>query len=452
MRRREFIHRTAGYAAATLAAGEMARAAAVKPNILVIMADDMGYANLGPQGGDIPTPNLDALARGGVRFTNGYVSCPVCSPTRAGLMTGRYQQRFGHEFNTGRAGEDDAGGLPLSEVTLADRLKKLGYGTGIVGKWHLGYRPEQHPMKRGFDEFFGFLGGSHPYISSGTGTGGQNPILRGAEPVREPEYLTDAFTREALAFIERRRSRPFFLYLAYNAVHGPMQAAEKYTSRFASIRDEKRRTYAGMLAALDDGVGAVLRKLRDAGIEENTLVFFASDNGGPTRVTTSRNDPLRGFKGEVFEGGIRVPFMAQWKGRIEPGRVFEHPVITLDIHSTALVAAGGPLPDKPKLDGVDLAPYITGRARGRPHDRLFWRFGERAAIRLADWKMVMPGEGPPQLYNLARDAGEASDLSASQPQKLKELQAAYEEWSRQLAQPLWLRGRPSRSLRRNQRR
>jgi arylsulfatase B len=294
-----------------------------KPNLLVILVDDLGYADLGCQGcKDIPTPNIDTLARNGIRFTDGYVSSPYCSPSRAGLLTGRYPQRFGHELNTPGRRQDL--GLPRTEVTLADRLKACGYATGIVGKWHLGVGGQFHPLRRGFDEFFGFAHEGHFYVGphyQGDYTSSLrdkepeydklNPILRGTERVDEKEYLTEAFTREALAFIDRHRDQPFFLYLAYNAVHSPMQALPRYMDRFPTIADKKRGVFAAMLAAVDDGVGALLNKLRHVGIEEQTLIFFLSDNGGPTAELTSSNRPLRGFKGEVLEGGIRVPFVVQ---------------------------------------------------------------------------------------------------------------------------------------------
>ena len=355
-------------------AGAPAAAAGQKPNILVIVADDLGYGELGCQGWkDIPTPHIDSIARNGVRFTSGYVSCPVCSPTRAGLMTGRYQQRFGHEFNPGPVElASDTFGLARDETTLAERLKAAGYATGLVGKWHLGTREGFRPTERGFDEFFGFLGGSHPYLSNGRRRG---EIMRGTERFVEPDYLTDAFKREALAFIGRHHAQPFFLYLAFNAVHAPLQATAKYRARFPGIEDEKRQTFAGMLSAMDDAVGAVLAQLHDLGLEEKTLVFFISDNGGPTPQTTSRNDPLRGTKATTWEGGIRIPFMIQWKGHVPPGKVDERPVISLDIHPTALAAAGVGLPTEKKLDGVNLLPFLEGSSAALPHEFLFWRFG-----------------------------------------------------------------------------
>ncbi len=411
-----------------------------KPNILLIVADDLGYAELGVQGGkDIPTPNIDSLAKNGVRFTSGYVSCPVCSPTRAGLMTGRYQQRFGHEFNPGPVGQTKAlFGLPVSEVTLPERLKQLGYVTGMFGKWHLGFRPEFHPQQRGFDEFFGFLGGAHAYFDDGTGHGQRGGILRGTNIVEEKSYLTEAFAREAVAFIERNKDRPFFVYLPFNAVHAPLQAPEPYLTPFAALKGDKRRTFAAMLSAMDDAVGRVLDKLRELKLEENTLIFFISDNGGPTPNTTSRNDPLRGRKGEVFEGGIRVPFLMQWKGRLPAGRIYDFPVIALDILPTAVSATGSRVSPQAKLDGVDLLPYLTGEKTGRPHNTLYWRFGEQRAVRKGDWKLVVPRvRARPQLFNLANDISESTDLAAKEPKKLKELQAAYDAWNRQLVEPKW---------------
>jgi arylsulfatase A-like enzyme len=431
MQRREFLGVLGSLTAA---------APARKPNILLLFADDLGYGELSVQGAkDVPTPNIDSIARNGIRFTNGYVSCPVCSPTRAGLMTGRYQQRFGHEFNPGPAElASDVFGLSLEEKTIAERLKPLGYRTGMVGKWHLGYRKELLPHNRGFEDFFGFPGGAHDYFDPLARSA--NPILRGAEPVEEKDYLTDAFAREAVSFIERHKAEPFFLYLAFNAVHAPLQAPDKYLSRFSAISDTKRRTFAAMLSAMDDAVGAVFAKLREARLEENTLIFFISDNGGPTPQTSSGNGPLRATKGTVYEGGIRVPFMMQWKGRLPAGKVYDLPVIALDVHPTALAAAGGA--PASNLDGVDLFPYALGKKPGRPHETLCWRFGPQSAIRKGDWKVAMLRGGQPQLFNLAQDIGESKDLAHTHPEKLKELLADYEAWNKQLMAPRW--GPPDR--------
>lgn len=424
-----------------------AAAGAPPPNILLILADDLGYGELGCQGSkDIPTPNIDSIATNGIRFTNGYVSCPVCSPTRAGLMTGRYQERFGHELNPGPPTQA-AGtfGLPLDQVTLADRLKAAGYATGIFGKWHLGYKPEMHPQRRGFDEFYGFLGGAHSYLRvSEEG----NPILRGTEPESSIDYTTDAFTREGAAFIDRHHGAPFFLYMPFNAVHGPLETTDKYTSRFASIEDKKRRTFAAMLSALDDGVGTILGKLREYGLEENTLIFFLGDNGGPTAQTSSGNGPLRGFKAQVYEGGIRVPFLAQWKGKLPAGKAEDRPVISLDIHSTALAAAGVTVPGEARLDGVDLLPYLDGHSHGSPHKALFWRFGEQSAIRMGDWKLLKTATGQAELYHLGDDIGEKNDLAGKREKKCKELQGAYDAWNAANIPPRWKRGNTAKGKRR----
>ena len=411
-----------------------------QPNIVVIIGDDMGYADISCHGcKDIATPNIDSIARNGVRFTNGYVSCPVCSPTRAGLMTGRYQQRFGHEFNPGAppGGAAENIGLPLTEATIADVLKSAGFTTGIVGKWHLGMAAHFHPMKRGFDQYFGFLHGSHSYTDPGLGS--TNPIMRGTEPADEKEYLTDAFTREAVAFIEKHREKPFFLYLAYNAVHVPLEAPPRYQDKFQDITDPKRRIYAGMMTAMDEGIGRVLGKLRELGIEKNTLIFFLSDNGGPTGGNGSNNGPLRATKGTVYEGGIRVPFMIQWTGRLKGGRVCENPVISLDILPTAAAAARQNVfagPKDRKLDGVNLLPYLAGEKKSAPHEMLFWRTGQNHAIRKGSWKLVTIG-GRTELFDLASDIGESRDLKAEKPDIVKELEKAFEKWSLQMVEPLW---------------
>jgi arylsulfatase A-like enzyme len=440
----------------TLAPGAALAAEARKPNILIILSDDHGYADVGFHGcRDIPTPNLDSLARKGVRFSNGYVSGPYCSPTRAGLLTGRYQQRFGHEFNPGTTDSENVG-LPLSETTIADRLKSAGYVTGIVGKWHLGGVARFHPQRRGFDEFFGFLGGAHPYFP-GQGA----PIYRGTEAVVEQKYLTDAFAREAVSFVERNKKDPFLLYLAFNAVHTPMHASDDRLRQFASITDLSRRKYAAMLTALDEGVGKVLESLRAAGLERDTLIVFLSDNGGPTMpgttINASRNDPLRGSKRTTLEGGIRVPFVLSWKGTLPQGVVYEQPVIQLDILPTVLAAAGVKTESEWKLDGVNLLPFVKGESSGTPHDALYWRLGEQSAIRRGDWKLVRYDRTvddakarsdaqteakvtQPRLYNLARDPSEKEDLATARPEKVAELQSLWNSWADQLKEPLWRPG------------
>lgn len=456
MKRRVFLQEIGKGATVALVAGNgllrithagESPAAAEKPNIVLILADDLGYNDLSIQGcKDIPTPNIDSIGRNGVRFTQGYVSCPLCAPTRAGLMTGRYQQRFGLENNPGpenQAGEDY--GLPLAEATIAEHLKKLGYATGMVGKWHLGFKPQFQPSKRGFDEFFGFLGGAHAYLPAGKGE--QNPIMRGTAPVEEKEYLTDAFSREAVAFIERHQKEPFFLYLPFNAVHAPMQATEKYLSRFKEIKDERRRTHAAMLSALDDAVGSVLAKLRAAGLEKKSLIFFLGDNGGPTPTTTSSNAPLRGYKAQMLEGGIRIPFLMQWKDRIPAGKVEARPIISLDIHATSVAATGTALDPAWKLDGVDLLPYLTGDKAGSPHETLIWRMKPQWAVRKGNLKLVSSGSDQEALYDVSKDPGESKNLSAERPEDVKKLRAEFDSWDAQLQDSLWQRRGPGAARR-----
>jgi arylsulfatase A-like enzyme len=417
---------------------------AARPNILIIVGDDMGYADIGVHGcKDIPTPHIDSLAKNGVRCTSGYVSGPYCSPTRAGLMTGRYQQRFGHEFNPGPVAGDDVG-LPLSETTLADRLKAAGYKTGMVGKWHLGYTEKYHPNNRGFQEYYGFLGGARSYfpLPNDPPVGGR--MYRNQEVVPETDqYTTDTFTREATAFIDRHVKDEWFLYLTYNAVHGPMNATEKYLDRFKNVSDENRRTYCAMMSAMDDGIGVVLKKLDENKLTENTLIFFVSDNGGPP-VNSSSNGVLRGNKAQTWEGGVRVPYLVQWKGHIPAGKTFDNPVIQLDMHPTALAAAGVEAKNA-KFDGVNLLPYLEGKNTQPPHDSLYWRFGDQMAIRHGNLKLVQGrGADSRMLFDLAADIGEKKDLSAEKPEVVRELTAKYDAWNATLEQPRW--GQPNRAL------
>ena len=433
----------------TIAAGAQSQR---PPNIVVIVGDDMGYADIGVHGSrDIRTPHLDALAAEGVRFTDAYVSGPYCSPTRAGMLTGRYPQRFGHEFNLGAAHAEF--GLPLEETTIADRLKAAGYRTALFGKWHLGMGEKYHPVRRGFEQFFGFLAGQHTYIDIGTGA---NLLLEGTTPLEKFDgYLTDALAERASAYIKEQSSRPFFLYLAFNAAHTPLQAPKKYLDRFPKIQNEQRRTYAAMVSAMDDGVGKVLSTLRELGLDRNTLVIFFNDNGGPTMETTtinaSSNAPLRGSKRTTWEGGIRVPFMIRWTGRVPAGGIDRRPIIQLDVLPTALAAAGVKAGNTPPLDGVDLLPFLTGAAKGAPHDTLYWRLGGMMAIRHGDWKLVKSREGAfidddpavlkdlagAELFNLAQDIGESKNVAAAHPDKVKELGDRWQQWNKQLATPRW---------------
>ncbi|MFN0085354.1 MAG: sulfatase-like hydrolase/transferase [Blastocatellia bacterium] len=394
-----------------------------RPNIVMITADDLGYADLGIQGSaQIITPNIDSIARNGIRFTGGYVTAPVCNASRAGLLTGRYQQRFGVETLSNP-------NLPVSEMMLSERLKSLGYATSLVGKWHLGSQGQFLPQQRGYDEFFGFLGALHSYtVWNQPG----NPILRGTQPVTENTYLTDAFTREAVDFIQRKHGQPFYLQLSYNAGHSPLQATNEYLARFQHITNLNRRTFAAMMAAMDDGVGRVLARLRELDLEENTLVIFHSDNGGDPSDNTSLNTPFNGEKFQLFEGGIRVPFMLQWKGYLPAGVVAGAPVIGLDLFSTSVSAALGRNFSDARLDGVNLIPYLTGTETAQPHDILFWRYGQpQYAVRAGDWKLLFINNTT-RLFNLATDPGERTDLARDNPAKHSELKARYDQWNAQL--------------------
>ncbi|MEX0611280.1 MAG: sulfatase-like hydrolase/transferase [Pirellulales bacterium] len=284
----------------------LVEAAEQKPNILLFLCDDVGWGEYGFQGNkEIPTPHIDSIAKGGVRFTQGYVSGPYCSPTRAGLLTGRYQTRFGHEFNsTARQS-----GISLHETTMAERLRSLGYATCAVGKWHLGIQPPYQPTSRGFDEFYGTLANT-PFFRPTMFV--DSRVSTEVQKVTDSDfYTTEAYGERAVDWLDREKGRPWFLYVPFNAQHAPLQAPQKYLDRFQNIAEERRRTFAGMMSAMDDAVGKILDKVRTMGQEENTLVVFLADNGGPTKQTTSRNDPLRGFKATTWEGGVRVPFCMQ---------------------------------------------------------------------------------------------------------------------------------------------
>jgi arylsulfatase B len=449
--------------------------ATAKPNIVYIVVDDVGYGELGCYGGkEIPTPHLDALAAGGARFTSGYVTAPFCAASRAALMTGRYQTRFGFEFNPIGAKNAAPGiGLPVAEKTVADRLRDAGYATGLVGKWHLGGTEPFHPQRRGFDEFFGFLHEGHFYVTppwQGVTTllrrkklpdGGQgrwtspdgrtvwsthlgsnepeydagNPLLRSSQSIDEKTNLTDAFTREACDFIGRHRSQPFFLYLAYNAVHSPMQGTDEYMKKFSHIEDIQRRIFAAMLAHLDDSVGKVLAELRESGVEENTVVVFLGDNGGPTEELTSSNAPLRGGKGDLWDGGIRVPFIVSWKNHITAARIVDAPVVSMDATATALeLADAGPGQKRP--DGINLMPLLTGKMAEVPERTLFWRVGQKNALRSGNWKLIRDGKEW-QLYDLAHDIGETTNLAAKEPARVQQLSSLWDKWDAEQIEPLW---------------
>jgi arylsulfatase A-like enzyme/beta-glucanase (GH16 family) len=422
-----------------------------QPNIIVILTDDQGYTDVGFNGcKDIPTPNIDRIASNGVVFTNGYVTFPVCGPSRAGLITGRYHDRFGFSRNPLLAPNDPGQGLPLTEETMATVLGRSGYRSSALGKWHLGAHRSQWPLNRGFDEFYGFLAGGHQYFPElwtyddlseieGQWDGYRTKLMRNDGRVEESEYLTDALSREAVDFIDRHaEEQPFFLYLAYNAPHTPLQATDEYLDRFAHIQDEKRRTYAAMVSAVDDGVGLLLDKIESLGIEQQTIIFFLSDNGGPEAVNGSDNGPLRDGKGSLYEGGIHVPFAMQWPGKIPAGTVYEEPVLSLDIMATAVAGAGAEINNP--LDGVDLVPYLTGEKQGAPHDCLFWRKFDQQWHTVSDGGFKLherEGEGQ-ELYELQRDLSEAHPLSGHENSSYPALKEAYIKWEEQMKDPVFL--------------
>jgi arylsulfatase A-like enzyme len=423
---------------------------AKSPNLVVILTDDQGYHDVGFNGcSDIPTPHIDSIASQGVRFTNGYVSFPVCGPSRAGLLTGRYQDRFGFTTNPTIDPENPVAGIPLEEKNIAETLREAGYKSAIIGKWHMGSHPVHHPLNRGFDHFFGFLSGGHNYFPDQLTLNDLSEvkrkwqwyntrIMRDHERVDIDDYLTDELTDAATAFIDRQAQsgEPFFLYLAYNAPHTPLQATEKYLSRFPHIKDGKRRTYAAMVSAVDDGVGRLMETLRRHGIEEDTLVFFLSDNGGATN-NASENTPLRGHKGTLWEGGIRVPFAMQWKGTVPSGKDFEHPVISLDIMGTITALAGVDIAPERPLDGVNLVPYLTGEKDGRPHEILFWRKWEQnaMAIRAGDIKVVSDRQRQKRnhaMFDLSRDVSESNDWADRSDKEFQVLLGEWEAWNSEL--------------------
>jgi arylsulfatase A-like enzyme len=415
-----------------------------RPNIVLILADDMGYSDVGAHGcKDIPTPHIDRIANEGVRFTQAYANGSFCTPTRIALLGGRYQQRTGNDDLP-----EVTGKLPLAIKTLSDRLQESGYTTGMVGKWHVGEGKGFNPLDRGFDEFYGFLGGGHTYFPDRPQRGSYgSPIFRQHEDSKETRYLTDAFGQEAADFLKRHRksTKPIFLYLAFNAVHTPMHATPKYLDRFPDLKGN-RRIYAAMLSAMDDAIGNVLKELDDSGKADNTLLIFHNDIGGPTTrnaVNGSINLPLRGSKCETFEGGIRVPLFMRWPGKLVPNSTFNQPVMTFDLSATALHLAGA---DTCNLDGKDLRPYLFGEKSGRPHATLYWRSRTRNnnyAVRHGDWKYVYSTEGTEQpgpnqtpandmLFDLANDPGEQHNLSKRHPEILAHLKALYKEWDAQM--------------------
>ena len=454
------------------------------PNIVLIVADDAGYADFGAYGDpEMPTPRIDSIAANGVRFTQGYNAASVCSPSRAGLLTGRYPQRFGHEFNIPRTplpGADiDDIGLPLSESTIADSMRQLGYATIAVGKWHLGIADRFHPLERGFDEFYGFLYGSRSYFPLDDISEPGLFLMRDREPQPERGYMTDVLAEEAASQIGRHRDEPFFLYVSFNAVHTPMHAKPEHQAMFPRANGERRSTLAAMTVSLDEGVGTILDRLAGLQLLDNTMVWFLNDNGGATN-NASDNFPLRGKKGDKFEGGIRVPFMVQWPAHLPEGTDYDYPVSSLDILPTSIAAAnypadapsagaapgaaadaagmsgsdrpasaaGEPAPEaRPQPDGTNLLPYLAGQEDGPPHRTLFWRRGAIAAVRYVDenvdHKLIRVDGTSTWLFDMAADPYETTNLLETGGLVADELpvriylETTLEAWEEQTVEPRW---------------
>ena len=416
------------------------------PNLIIILADDLGYADVGFNGcQDIPTPNIDAIANNGVKFTNGYVTYPVCGPSRAGLLTGRYQDRFGFTTNPTIDPNNIKAGLPLEEEMISEALQKANYNSAIIGKWHMGTHSVFHPLKRGWDYFFGFLSGGHNYFpekltinsfSEITWAYGwySTRIMENYNRIDINNYLTDELSDAAVRYIvkQSKEDQQFMVYLSYNAPHAPLQATQKYLDRFPNIIDKKRKTYAAMVSAMDDGIGRVLNTLRKQNIEENTIVVFLSDNGGPTNKNASNNDPLRGKKSDLYEGGIRVPFAMQWIGQIDKGMIYSNPVSSMDIMATICNLAH--VKTKNKLDGVNLIPFLKKEQIGVPHNVLFWRKWEQnaMAIRKGDLKLVSNQRmenNLPKLYNLSNDIKEVKNIKALNLLESDDLLNDWNQWN-----------------------
>lgn len=464
---------TTGCVVGSGSTGQQARtraALAALPNVIVIVADDLGYADVSAFGiKRISTPNIDRIGAEGAKFPTAYASAPVCGPSRTGLQTGRYQDRFGFEFNNG-PGPRDAGenlGLPTGEVTIADALRKQGYRTGLVGKWHLGSNDDYYPTNRGYDKFVGILTGATSYIDAKApgvhnlnvedgGDGGSpaprnrfNQVIEGPNRTvvdNYQEYLTDYFGRRAVEYVKRnaKSDDPYFLYLSFTAPHAPFTVTEKYYARFPQIEDEQARIYAAMISALDDPVGEILRAVDASGEADNTIIYFVSDNGCAAYVPgLCACEPLRGGKLSHYEGGLRVPFMMRWPARIKAGTVYWNPVSTLDIFPTTVAAADGALPRDRVFDGVDLTPYVTGMKQGQPHEMLAWRRQPMVSIRKGDWKLWQSvgggeyGKSFTLLFNLKSDPNERVNQADRNPAKVRELQAAIAQWSKDLQDPKW---------------
>ena len=429
-----------------------------KPNILVILCDDLGYSDVGFNGSkEIPTPGLDQLANEGTILTSAYVSHPFCGPSRASLMTGRYAHKIGAQFNLPpNSGETIKKGISLEETFISKVLDNAGYNTGIIGKWHLGSNPEFHPNVRGFDDFFGFLGGGHNYFPDQYRAAykrqkesGQkiiwdylHPLEYNGKQIKETEYLTDAFSREAVRFIKKsgKTKNPFFLYLSYNAPHTPLEAKEEDLKLFSHIKDKKRRTYAAMVYAVDRGVKRVTKALKESGQYENTLIVFFSDNGGKVKAGAN-NYPLKDGKGSTFEGGYRVPMFFHWPNVVPAGQKFNYNVSALDFYPTFAKLAGAKIPDNKQLDGKDIWNNFLQNKDPRKDENIYvmrHRNGySDVGVRKNEWKAVKAYNKKWQLFNVDKDRAEKNNLRSQHPEILKNLVKEAQVWSKTHIQPNW---------------
>ncbi|MEY4489145.1 MAG: hypothetical protein RIQ79_1653 [Verrucomicrobiota bacterium] len=420
------------------------------PNVIVILADEIGYGDVGFNGGNsIPTPNLNRIAAGGVVCTSGYVAHPNGSANRAGLLTGRYPGRFGYERSVAWRPQDPTAGLPVTEKTLAEALHPLGYQSGLIGKWQLGANDVFHPLNRGFDEFYGYLGGGHrsfpeEFTVQYTHEARIEPdsyrtwMLRGMQPVRSQRYLTEDLSLEALDFVRRQGEKPFFLYLSYNAPRAPLQAPEKELAAFSNIKDEKRRAYAAMITVMDRGIGQLLDLLDSQELADNTILFFLSSTGGDTAVTGAYNGSVKGIRGEPFEGGLRVPFAVRWPGKLPGGTVYRQSVSMLDIFATVAAASKIPADPARPLDGVDLVPFLSGDNNGAPHERLYQRVFDSSTyvVRQGNYKLIKTKKAPGIfLYNLANDPMERTNIAAENDDRIKTMLENLDAWNATLIAP-----------------
>lgn len=443
---------------------------APRPNILVIMCDDLGYADVGFNGStDIRTPQLDKLADSGTILSSGYVTHPFCGPSRMGFMSGRYSHSFGAPFNLPHGVEAAAAykgvGIDVDEVLMSTALQRAGYYTGAIGKWHLGIEEQFHPNTRGFDDFFGFLGGGHNYFPEQFEPAYErqkkagrtiideylHPMERNGKYEKETEYVTDALSREASRFVEdaSETEAPFFLFLAYNAPHTPMEAKEEDLAEYSEIEDPKRRTYAAMVHAVDRGVGEVVESLKKTGQFENTLIVFLSDNGGKT-VTGANNYPLTAGKGSTYEGGFRVPMFFHWPEHVPAGTTFDYPVSTLDFYPTFVGLGGAAIPEGKVLDGKNIWDDFVAGNNPRKGEMIY-ALRHRAiyseiGARRDQWKLYSDELGSWKLFNLDDDIEEKHDLSALYPERMQEMISEVEKWTRTHTEPKWFHALSARDL------